>query len=112
MIETATILALHGLLEKLITSVQDRKVAAELRNIQTMIASLSKEHFATRERQIELLETNADLRRQIRDLKSAHSDAAKEMKAKHSKQIAALKKRISDDIDSRPNISQGKGWSI
>ena len=46
MIETGTIKALNDLLTNLIQSIQDRKFAAELREVQSLVAALNAENFS------------------------------------------------------------------
>ena len=58
-----TIKDLVDLVNQLSSSEQDRKFAAELRQIQSMIGAIQSEHAAIHEQRIELMTQNADKRR-------------------------------------------------
>ena len=60
---------LVDLVTQLAGSVQDRKFAAELREIQSMIGSIQSEHAALHEQRIELMTENAELKQTIASLK-------------------------------------------
>jgi len=64
-----TIKDLVDLVTQLTNSVQDRKFAAELREIQKMIADIQTEHAALHEQRIELMTENAELKQTIATLK-------------------------------------------
>jgi len=59
---------LVDLVAKLNDSVQDRKFAAELREIQRMIGSIQSEHAALHEQRISLMTKNSELKQQIASL--------------------------------------------
>jgi len=76
-----TIKDLADLVSQLSKSVQDRKFATELRQIQGMIGSIQSEHAAIHEQRIELMTENAELKQtiaslqqQIADLKTPQTD--------------------------------------
>lgn len=60
---------LVDLVTQLSSSVQDRKFAAELREIQGMIGNLQSEHAAIHEQRIALMTENAELKQTIASLK-------------------------------------------
>lgn len=59
---------LVDLVAKLNDSVQDRKFAAELREIQGMIGSIQSEHAELHEQRISLMTENAELKQEIASL--------------------------------------------
>ena len=71
---------LVDLVTQLAGSVQDRKFAAELREIQSMIGNIQSEHAALHEQSIELMTENAELKQTIASLKEEVA-ALKEQKA-------------------------------
>ncbi|HYT60243.1 MAG TPA: hypothetical protein VEL06_08730 [Haliangiales bacterium] len=68
---------LTNLTTKLIESVKDRKFAADLREIQRMIASLQSEHASIHESRIALMTENAELKRKLAALELRVADAEK-----------------------------------
>jgi hypothetical protein len=60
---------LTDLVIRLLEKADDRKFAAELREVQKMIASIQSEHAAIHEQRIALMSENADLKQQIANLK-------------------------------------------
>ena len=60
---------LVDLITQLSNSIEDRKFAAELRDIQGMIGGIQSEHAAMHEQRIELMTNNAELKQIIASLK-------------------------------------------
>jgi hypothetical protein len=60
---------LVDLVTQLSNSIEDRKFAAELREIQSMIGGIQSEHAAMHEQRIELMTENAELKQTIAALK-------------------------------------------
>lgn len=73
---------LVDLVADLNSRVENRQFAADLREIQTMIAGLQSEHAELHEKRIDLLQENADLKQKLLDLEQ---------------QIAELKSESSDE---------------
>jgi len=74
---------LVDLVTQLAGSVQDRKFAAELRGIQSMIGAIQSEHASLHEQRIVLMTENAELKQTIASLKNEVT-ALKAQKADHS----------------------------
>jgi septal ring factor EnvC (AmiA/AmiB activator) len=60
---------LVDLVTQLNSSVEDRKFAGELRQVQSMIGAIQSEHAEIHEQRIDLLTKNAELRQEISTLK-------------------------------------------
>lgn len=70
---------LVDLVTQLSSSVEDRKFAAELRQIQGMIGGIQSEHAAIHEKRIELMTENANLRQTISSLEQKISELQREI---------------------------------
>lgn len=101
-----TIKDLVDLVTKLNDSVQDRKFAAELREIQRMIFAFQSEHFNLAEKYHNLLSENADLKQTILSLKG-HKEEPNQNKPQVNKNIseesAQILKSLIDREDVTPN---------
>lgn len=111
---------LVDLVTQLTNSVQDRKFAAELREIQKMIADIQKEHAAIHEQRIELMTENAELKQTIASLKQEiansanqepkHSDRLPEPAEKMLIFLASTRERATkDDAIHHAGLSTAKG---
>ncbi len=89
-----TVKGLVDLVTQLIGSVQDRKFAAELREIQGMIGAIQSEHAELHEQRIALMTENAELKNTIVILKE---------------EIAALK--AQKELSSSPGVDVSKKLS-
>lgn len=65
---------LVDLVTQLSNSIEDRKFAAELREIQSMIGSIQSEHAALHEQRIALMTENAELKQKIAGLQQEMVD--------------------------------------
>ena len=69
---------LVDLVTQLSNSIEDRKFAAELREIQSMIGGIQSEHAAMHEQRIDLMTKNAELKQTIAALKENIVDLQQE----------------------------------
>ena len=70
---------LVDLVTQLTDSIEDRKFAAELRNVQSMIGNIQSEHAAIHEQRIDLLTENAELKQTIASLNQEIADLRNEI---------------------------------
>jgi len=77
---------LVDLVTQLTNSVQDRKFAAELREIQKMIADIQTEHATIHEQRIELMTENVELKQTIASFKQEIANSANQ-EPKYSDQL-------------------------
>src|SRR5438874_1865879 len=98
MIQEASILAIHKLLERLITSIKDRKVASELREIQAAIFSFCTSYYEARERNIELLAETVRLQQAVSDTRPSHAKAVSDTRTSHAQAITDLTKTHAAQI--------------
>jgi septal ring factor EnvC (AmiA/AmiB activator) len=87
---------LVDLVTQLNNSVEDRKFASELRDIQSMIGSIQSEHAAIHEQRIELMTENAELKQTIASLKEEIIEI-KQKNAAASLQRARTGNRLSKE---------------
>lgn len=111
---------LVDLVTQLTNNVQDRKFAAELREIQKMIADIQTEHAALHEQRIELMTENAELKQTIASLKeeianssiqeSTHTNRIPEQAEKMLIFLASTRDRTTkDDAIHHAGLSTAKG---
>ncbi len=81
-----TIVALHQLVSVLIERVQDRKLAAEMRDIQKLVSTLQSEHFSLHEENLKLRSDELSLKKQIAALESKIADSENQ-RAKRGEEI-------------------------
>ena len=84
---------LVDLVTQLSNRIEDRKFAAELRDIQSMIGGIQSEHAAIHEQRIELMTENAELKQTIATLQQeivALKREAKNLKNHHSQRSPEL----------------------
>lgn len=93
-----TIKDLVDLVTQLSSSVEDRKFAAELRQIQGMIGGIQSEHAAIHEKRIELMTENASLRQTISSLEQKIFELQRE--------ITNIKNKPTDKIDKLPEEAE------
>lgn len=112
-----TIVDLTNLVTRLIDSVQDRKFAGELREIQRMISNLQSEQAVLHERNISLMRENEDLRKSILSLQMKEAqpqqpirnDKLDETSTKILIAIANERKLTRDMVYYRFGLSKAKG---
>lgn len=75
---------LVDLVSKLASSIDDRKFAGELREVQSMIGRIQSEHAELHEKRIELMTTNASLREEVAALKEQIADLRLELSSAQS----------------------------
>lgn len=73
-----TITVLHGLVSKLVESIQDRKFAAEMREVQKMVATVNAEHFELNNSKLQLIAENTQLKQRVASLEQSITDAQKQ----------------------------------
>ncbi len=64
-LSSATVVALHGLATKLVESVQDRKAAADAKEILKLVNSLNGEHFELQRQILKVEEENSKLKQRL-----------------------------------------------
>ena len=87
---------LVDLVTQLNNSVEDRKFAGELREIQSMIGTIQSEHAAIHEQRIQLMTENAELKQVIASLKEEVA-ALKQQKEQAKHQQAGSEPSISKE---------------
>lgn len=87
---------LVDLVTQLNNSVEDRKFAGELREIQSMIGTIQSEHAAMHEQRIQLMTENAELKQVIASLKEEVS-ALKQQKKQSTHQQAGFVESITKE---------------
>jgi len=90
---------LVDLVTQLAGSVQDRKFAAELRGIQSMIGAIQSEHASLHEQRIVLMTENAELKQTIASLKNEVT-ALKAQKADHSAPAVQTDEKLSPEAEA------------
>jgi hypothetical protein len=74
----STITTLHGLVTRLVEIIKDRKFAAEMREVQRMVAALDAEHFELKNEQLQLVTENMQLKQLVAALEQAVAGAEKQ----------------------------------
>lgn len=89
----STIMALHGLTTKLVESVKDRKIAAEMRDIHRLVIAQQTEHFALQEKYLQLKADCFEFKNRLSVLEPLVA-AAEKKRIDDAKTIDALKKEV------------------
>lgn len=91
-----TIKDIHDLLAKLITSRNDRKLASEILEIQSLVSTVQAENTAINEKYNESLSANIELKQKLSESEQEKSRLIKT----HEKEVSNLKetiKKMKDD---------------
>ena len=108
-VAVSTIVALHGLTSKLVESCQDRKLAAELRDVHKLVIAQQSEHFALQSKCLELESERSALHQQLAFLQRDIADANKQ-RLEYEKQIGELAvevQRLSPGDDVKYTMKWG-----
>ena len=105
---------ISDLIGQLLNSGKDRKLAAEIAPIQSLISMVQSDHFAMVEKNAELLSQNLELKKKISELENTISRLVDKQARKitelvedHTKEVSCLKKEI-DNLTSKPEISPNR----
>ena len=101
---------ISDLIGQLLNSRKDRKLAAEIAPIQSLISAVQSDHFAMVEKNAELLSQNLELKKKTTELENKTTEL--ENKISHlvdeqAREISCLKKEI-DNLTSKPEISPNR----
>ena len=103
---------LLDLTAQLINSVKDRRIAAELAKIQSLISTVQSEYFEARERNVQLLADNARLQQQVTDLQTSHAQEIASLKQKHSDvEAKSAQEHAAEVARLKDTNSRAGNWS-
>lgn len=95
-----TIKDIHDLINKLINSRKDRKVATEILKIQSLVSTLQSENTATHEKYENCLSANIELKHKVSEMEEEQT----RLKDTHAKEISELEEEIKKWKTTKPEI--------